>query len=174
MNIKRIAIVGCAVALVGAMTATAFASTVNGNVFHFNKGQQTTLSGQRVTVSAEDKATFKAKMDADKIAHQAEITAATEKWKALTDAQKEEVYQVQRDEINANIAIVDKYLSLGLIDSARASEMKAKLTEKLTNLTSNENIPMLGQGYENHGMMDGRGEGHKPGTPAVTTTSAVQ
>ena len=158
MNIKRIAMVGCAVALIGAMTATAFAGTVTGNGINANKGQQATLTAEQVADRAEARAAYKDARDGskdvrdaskdvrdasreDRQAARAEMTVA---WDALTDAQQEEVYLLQEDKINAEIAIVDKYLALGLIDADRASEMKTKLTARLADLRTDGEMPMMG------------------------------
>jgi hypothetical protein len=51
--------------------------------------------------------------------------------------------------------------------------MKAKLTERLTNLANDEYMPMLGLGYDNHGMMGFRSEGHRPGYVTDDSTSTV-
>lgn len=155
MNIKRIAIVGCAVALVGAMTATAFAGTITGNGMNANKGQQATLTAAQVADNAEARAAAKEVRDAtrearqadrdvtreDRQAERAEMTAA---WDALTTAQQEEVYQLHEDKINAEMAIVDKYLALGLIDADRAAEMKTNLTERLADLRTDGHMVMMG------------------------------
>ena len=184
MNIKRIAIVGCAVALVGAMTATAFAGTATGNGMFANKGQQAALTAAQVEENAADREILKAERDATKEAdraerdaakavrmadkdavkearmadreanmeeHQAAMTAMTEKWDALTDIEKEAVYQLQEDKINAQIAIIDEYLALGLIDEDRASEMKTKLTETIADLRTDGEFPMMG-GFGHNGV----------------------
>ena len=178
MNIKRIAIVGCAVALVGAMTATAFAGTVTGNGMFANKGQQAALTATQVAENADARAVLKADRDAtrdaqmadkdatkdariadrdaNKEAHQATMAAMSVKWDALTDIEKEAVYQLQEDKINSEIAIIDEYLALGLIDADRASEMKSNLTEKLTNLRTGSESPMMG-GFGKDGV-EGRNQ----------------
>ena len=201
MNIKRIAIVGCAVALVGAMTATAFAGTVTGNGMFANKGQQAALTATQVAENADARAVLKADKDATKdarladkvatkearladkvaakearqadkdaakVAHQAEMTAMTVKWDALTDIEKEAVYQLQEDKINAQIAIIDEYLALGLIDADRASEMKSNLTEKLADLRTDGEFPMMG-GFGKAGV---EGRNHDNGL-STTTDAAV-
>ncbi len=178
MNIKRIAIVGCAVALVGAMTATAFAGTLTGNGMLANKGQQAALTATQVEENAAAREVLKAERDAtrearqadkvlekearqadkvlDREAHQAEMTAISETWAALTDVEKEAVYQLQEDKINAQIAIIDEYLALGLIDGDRASEMKTNLTERIADLRTDGEFPMMGgfgkgeMEYRNH------------------------
>jgi len=166
MNIKRIAIVGCSVALVGAMTATAFAGTITGNGMFANKGQQAALTATQVEENAADRAILKtdrvaareARMTENEAAkearhadndvnsedRQAEMTAMTTTWDALTDSEKEAVYQLQEDKITAQIAIIDEYLALGLIDADRASEMKLNLTEKIADLRTDGEFPMMG------------------------------
>ena len=174
MNIKRIAIVGCAVALVGAMTATAFAGTAtSGNGMFANKGQQAALTATQVEENAADREVLKAERtenrearmadkDATKEAcvadrelnretRQAEMTAMSEAWDALTDVEKESVYQLQEDKINAQIAIIDGYLALGLIDADRASEMKTNLTERIADLRTDGEFPMMG-GFGHNGV----------------------
>ena len=189
MNIKRIAIVGCAVALVGAMTATAFAGTVTGNGMFANKGQQAALTATQVEQNAADREILKADRDAtrearmaDKVAtkearqadrdanredHHAEMTAMTATWDALTDIEKEAVYQLQEDKINAQIAIIDEYLALGLIDADRASEMKSNLTEKIADLRTDGEFPMMG------GFGNGRVEDGNQDKGLCTTTDAA-
>lgn len=155
MNIKRIAIVGCAVALVGAMTATAFAGTINGNGMNANKGQQATITAAQVAENAEDRAICKADRDAARDARQADNEANREEcqadraelvaaWDALTDAQQEEVYLLQENKINAEMAIVEKYLALGLIDADKAAEKIANLTERLAELRTDGEMTMMG------------------------------
>jgi len=190
MNIKRIAIVGCAVALVGAMTATAFAGTVTGNGMFANKGQQAALTATQVAENADAKAVLKADRDAtrdarmadkdatkdariadrdaNKEAHQATMAAMSVKWDALTDIEKEAVYQLQEDKINSEIAIIDEYLSLGLIDADKASEMKSNLTEKLADLRTDGEFPMMG-GFGKAGV---EGRNHDNGL-STTTDAAV-
>jgi len=178
MNIKRIAIIGCSVALVGAMTATAFAGTVTGNGMFANKGQQAALTATQVAENADARAVLKAEKDATRKArmadrvinmedHQAEMTAMTEKWDALTDIEKEAVYQLQEDKINAEIVIIDEYLSLGLIDADRASEMKTNLTERIAALRTDGEFTMMG-GFGKAGV---EGRNHDKGI--CTTTDAV-
>lgn len=173
MNIKRIAIVGCAVALVGAMTATAFAGTVTGNGMYANKGQQAERTATQVALSADEREVLKAEREATREArmadrdaakalrmadrdvnmeeHHAEMTVMIEKWDALTDIEKEAVYQLQEDKINAQIAIIDEYLALGLIDADRAAEMKTNLTERIADLRTDGEFPMMG-GFGKGGM----------------------
>ena len=189
MNIKRIAIIGCSVALVGAMTATAFAGTVTGNGMFANKGQQAALTATQVAENADARAVLKAEKDATREArmaenevakearmadrvinmedYQAEMTAMTEKWDALTDIEKEAVYQLQEDKINAEIVIIDEYLSLGLIDADRASEMKTNLTERIAALRTDGEFTMMG-GFGKAGV---EGRNHDKGI--CTTTDAV-
>jgi len=177
MNIKRIAIVGCAVALVGAMTATAFAGTATGNGMFANKGQQAALTATQVEENAADREVLKAERDATREARmadkdatkearmadrelnretrQAEMTAMSEAWDALTDIEKEAVYQLQEDKINAQIAIIDEYLALGLIDADRASEMKTNLTERIADLRTDGEFPMMMGGF-GHGDVEDR------------------
>ena len=175
MNIKRIAIVGCSVALVGAMTATAFAGTITGNGMFANKGQQAALTATQVEENAADREILKADRDATREArmadrdanredYHAEMTAMTEKWDALTDIEKEAVYQLQEDKINAEIVIIDEYLSLGLIDADKASEMKSNLTEKLADLRTDGEFPMMG-GFGKAGV---EGRNHDKGICTTT------
>ena len=190
MNIKRIAIVGCSVALVGAMTATAFAGTITGNGMFANKGQQAALTATQVAENADARAVLKADRDAtrdarmadkdatkdariadrdaNKEAHQATMAAMSVKWDALTDIEKEAVYQLQEDKINSEIAIIDEYLSLGLIDADKASEMKSNLTEKLADLRTDGEFPMMG-GFGKAGV---EGRNHDKGI-CTTTDAAV-
>jgi len=190
MNIKRIAIVGCSVALVGAMTATAFAGTITGNGMFANKGQQAALTATQVAENADARAVLKADRDAtrdarmadkdatkdariadrdaNKEAHQATMAAMSVKWDALTDIEKEAVYQLQEDKINSEIAIIDEYLSLGLIDADKASEMKSNLTEKLADLRTDGEFPMMG-GFGKAGV---EGRNHDNGL-STTTDAAV-
>ena len=71
-----------------------------------------------------------------------------DKWKGLTDEQKEELYSLQDKSADAQIAIIDKYLELGVIDEETAQSMKDRLTEGKTFMRENGGMPGFGGGFK--------------------------
>ena len=72
-------------------------------------------------LAAGDKTDHKGKSHYGKIA---------EKWSALNDKQRSEVYAIYDEQVKLRIKMVDKYAELGLIDSETAKTMKGKITAR--------------------------------------------
>ena len=70
-----------------------------------------------------------------------------EQWDGLTAEQKEELYSLQDKTIEAQIAVIDKYLELGVIDEETAQSMKDRLVEGNTYMRENDGMPGLGRGH---------------------------
>lgn len=98
-------------------------------------------------LTEEQKAEMEAKMSQRKAEMEAEMAAAKAKWDALTDAQKEEIYQLREQAIDLEIKTIEKQAELGLMDKAQATDMVAKMTEQKAKLR--EGNMMFGFG---HGM----------------------
>lgn len=64
-----------------------------------------------------------------------------EKWNALSKADKEAVYKLKRQQIDLRIKQIKKYQDLGLIESAKADEWIAHLTEAKNNLGKDDALP---------------------------------
>jgi septal ring factor EnvC (AmiA/AmiB activator) len=97
----------------------------------------------------------RAEMDAQRAEMESERTAQQEAWNALTDAQKEEIYALQDQSIDTEIATIDKYLSFGLLSEDAAAEMKASLEEKKAAIRENGMLPFAGAKGGMHGKKGG-------------------
>lgn len=75
-----------------------------------------------------------------------DIEQQNEKWTLLTDTQKQEVYKIYNENIQTQIEMIDKYVELGVMDTAEAQIMKSNLQEKQSNTITSGNMPMFGKG----------------------------
>ncbi len=82
----------------------------------------------------------------------AAFDAQKSKWDALTDSQKQEIYDLCNDKLTIHTKIIDKYLEFGVIDSDTAASMKEGMTQRHNNAVNNGLMPMSGKG-------GGRGRG---------------
>ena len=81
-----------------------------------------------------------------------------DKWGDLTDEQKAELYSLQDKSVDAQIAIIDKYLELGVIDEEKAQAMKDRLLEGNDFMRENDFMPGFGfGGVFKDGFGHGRG-----------------
>ncbi|MHB1154090.1 MAG: DUF2680 domain-containing protein [Eubacteriales bacterium] len=64
------------------------------------------------------------------------------KWAALSDAQKEEIYQLKDKIIDTQLQIIDKYVEWEIIDESKAVEIKEGLIDSKTNIRDNDRFPM--------------------------------
>ena len=145
MKMNKLLVIGCTAALILTMGVTAFAATTN----------STSSSGAAAATQATGKEhkTLTADQIAEREAMKANMEASIKKWDALSAEDKESVYALEDEVIAAQSAVIDKELELGVIDEAAAAEMKARLTEKSTDMRTDGKMPMLGGG----GMHGGPG-----------------
>lgn len=73
----------------------------------------------------------------------AKIQESQRKWSALTDAQKNEIYDLMDKQIDIKCQMLDKYAANGIIDKDAAEKMKARLVERKTSMRSSGKMPML-------------------------------
>jgi hypothetical protein len=90
---------------------------------------------------------------------EARSSIQNDRWDALTDEQREELYSLQDKTVEAQIAVIDKYLELGVIDAETAQVMKDRLTEGQSNMRENGRMPGFDGGFC-RGHRGGFGVGH--------------
>lgn len=73
---------------------------------------------------------------------------AEEKWNALTNKQKQEVYSLIKDQIKAEIKVMSKLVKLGVISQENADEFKAHMMERFDQLIESGEFPFFKQ--KNH------------------------
>lgn len=99
---------------------------------------------------------------------QAAMTQRQEKWNALTDEQRAEVYSIM-DERNAiDSKLVDKYLELGIISAEEAENMKSDISSENNFTRENKLMP----GVKGKGGCHGSRGGFRPEIPAKTEASS--
>ena len=148
----------------GALIAAVTALTVLGaTVFAFagttTAAATTTFSGMwnRTTLTAEQKAA----MDEQRQLQMEQRDAALAKWNALTDAQKNEIYDLKEKASAIDSQIIDKYLEYGIVDQTTADNMKAMMTERNAQMRTDGQFPMMGgKGFGGPGGMRGHGGFH--------------
>lgn len=90
---------------------------------------------QKFNLTPEQKAEWKAK-----------IENSQKKWSEMTDAQKNEIYELMDKQIDTKIQLIDKYAEDGIIDKETADKMKARLTESKTKIRESGKMPWLKMG----------------------------
>ena len=68
--------------------------------------------------------------------------AAGEKWDALTQEQKAEIYALMENRAAADGALLDKLAELGVIDGADAAQIKQHMQDGLAQLKESGEFPM--------------------------------
>ncbi|MGL5440689.1 MAG: DUF2680 domain-containing protein [Filifactoraceae bacterium] len=91
----------------------------------------------------------KNKMSAEE---QAVKDAMKTKWDTLTDAQKNEIYDLYDQKATIDNKIIDKYLDYGLIDSTTATDMKKNIDNRKSDIRTNGKMP----GFPGKGMRGDR------------------
>ncbi len=72
------------------------------------------------------------------------MIAAREKWDALTDEQKDEIYDLE-DQIGAlRGQIINRYQQWGIMDEETAAGIQERITERLSNMREEGRMPMGG------------------------------
>lgn len=144
---KKMLVTGMAVlSLMGSVHASALALNSAPNVDANSSISDSNVEKQKSQLTPEQKAEREAK----KKEWNAKIQESQKKWSALTDAQKNEIYDLMEKQIDIKIQMIDKYTANGVIDKDTAEKMKARLLERKTNMRSSGKMPMLFVGRWNH------------------------
>lgn len=75
---------------------------------------------------------------------QTRLEAAKEKWAALNDQQKKEIYDLLETKIQDDAALAEKLASLGIGDSEKAAAMKKHWEERLAKWRESGEFPDIG------------------------------
>lgn len=70
------------------------------------------------------------------------MNKASEKWTALNEKQKAEVYALIEDEIKAEIRLMDKLLEFGIISKEDATTFKARMMERFKKVKESGEFPL--------------------------------
>ncbi len=82
----------------------------------------------------------------DKIAAFEEaMKIATEKWNALTDTQRAEVYDLIEEEMKAEMKLIDKFVEFQILSKEDASAYKANMMSKFNQLKESGRFPLSRQ-----------------------------
>ena len=73
----------------------------------------------------------------------ASYEAALDKWNKLSDAQKQEVYAILKNKQKADMEVLDKLASLGVIEKTEATVMKAGLEKIYKNMIEKGQFPIM-------------------------------
>ncbi len=112
--------------------------------------------GEMPELTDEEKALFEEKRkEIEEFAAKHEETL--EKWAALTEAQKNELYAIEEQSIALEKQKIDKQLELGLIDQETADAAKAELDKVVADMRENDIMPG-GKMFRIHGVMDKMGK----------------
>lgn len=161
----------CAVTISAIMGLSAFAAADTANSTDTDQPAVTNSTADSTQPTVEDftgrhgRYALTEEQKTEMEAKRVQMEAMTEKWSALTDAQKEEIYALKEKASRINSQIIDKYLEWGLMDQNTADEMKAGLTESITRMRENGKMPFMrgqgGFGKDRHGKF---GCKHVPST----------
>ena len=72
-----------------------------------------------------------------------------EKWNALSDAQKQEIYDLAETRMNADIGWLQKLADTGILDSGMVSERIGRMQERMKQLRDSGECP-LSMGHPRH------------------------
>ncbi|MDD3173794.1 MAG: DUF2680 domain-containing protein [Herbinix sp.] len=97
---------------------------------------------ESVTLSEMDK---NQNQNDKKAAFDEAMKKATEKWNALTDKQKAEVYSLIENEIKSEIKLMDKLVEFEIINKEDASSYKARMLERFKQLKDSGGFPLTKQ-----------------------------
>ncbi|MDP4163444.1 MAG: DUF2680 domain-containing protein [Bacillota bacterium] len=131
--------------LLCSVSATAFAATDN-SVTPVGVSASSEVGANKKQLTPEQKAQFEAKRQE----MMQKMQDAQKKWAAMTDAQKNEIYDLMDKQIDAKLQTIDKLSASGVIDKDTADKMKAKLTERKAQMRTSGEMPMFGGGKWAH------------------------
>lgn len=138
MKNKKFITIVCSLALVAAYAVSSFAANtttlaIKDDTEALNKPNRPILTDQQ-----------KEEMKARHKVMRAKFDATNEKWNALTDAQKTEIYNLKEKSKDIESQIIDKYLQFGIIDKETETNIKARITEQNTKMRQEGKMPVLG------------------------------
>lgn len=103
----------------------------------------------------------KAAMEEQRQLQMEQRDAALAKWNALTDAQKNEIYDLTEKASAIESQIIDKYLEYGIVDQTTADNIKTRMNERNAQMRTDGQFPMMGgKGFGGPGGMRGHGGFH--------------
>ncbi|MDO5293137.1 MAG: DUF2680 domain-containing protein [bacterium] len=139
------------IAMVGMSMMMAVSSIAPATVFA--AGETTTEATSKETSNKqngkpteEEKQQMKAKME-----------AAVSKWDKLSAEKKAEVYKLLEEEKAVKIKVLDKMVSLGVMDEADAKEVKTRMEERFAKMKESGKFP-LGRPCPKHDKKDSNKE----------------
>ena len=104
----------------------------------------TTLAAETNTESVTKSEVNKDHKD-KKAAFEEKMKKASEKWKALTAKQKEEVYALIESEIKIENNLMDKLVEFGVMEKEDAVTFKAHILDRFNKIKKNGEFPLLRQ-----------------------------
>ncbi len=105
--------------------------------------ETTEVTTRRNAATGHDRKQLTDEQKAELEAMKARMRKSLEKWNALTDDQKNEIYKLKDQIFDIEGKIIDKYLSFGLIDQDTANNMKKNMSEAKTRMRENGRMPMF-------------------------------
>lgn len=100
----------------------------------------TTFAAETNTESVTQSEDHKAHKD-QKAAIQEKMKKASDKWKTLTSKQKEEVYSLLEDEMNAESKLMDKLAEMEILGKEDVEMMKTRMKERFKELKESGEFP---------------------------------
>jgi DNA-binding protein Fis len=97
---------------------------------------------ESVTLSEKDKSQ---NQNDRKAAFDETMKKAMEKWNALTDQQKAEVYSLIENEMKAEIKLMDKLVEFEIINKEDATAFKARLMDRFNKIKESGQFPLSRQ-----------------------------
>ena len=74
-----------------------------------------------------------------------------ERWNELSDQEKSEVYEILNDRAQTEIALLEKYVQLGLLNEKEAREIQNKIEERKESAKEKGLFPGAGKGPREEG-----------------------
>lgn len=172
MNIKKVAVGMISSAMVLTMGIGSYATS------EVEENKVLTAAIEIVSDSLEDE-NLKSEMkvipltEAQLAQKQAQIDEQMEKWTALSEAEKDQVYEISAKSREVLKDMVQKYLSLDLIDQDEADKILEQI-EQQAEMEENGDMPPLGGGFGKGMNMIKRINIDTEPIPATETTSAIE
>jgi hypothetical protein len=81
----------------------------------------------------------------DRAAFEEKMKAAGEKWAALSEKQKKEVYSLLEAEMQSEFKLMDKLVNLGVMNQEDANAFKSHMQERLKKVKESGEFPLFRQ-----------------------------
>jgi len=78
-----------------------------------------------------------------KVAFEKKLKEASEKWMALNDEQKAEVYALLEEELQVKNRLVDKLVELEIMDSKDGENFKARMSDSYNKVKESGEFPII-------------------------------